>query len=215
MTAATRPFVLVISAPSGAGKTSLARALVERNARLTFSISATTRPPRPYERHGKDYFFVDEGEFERMRAAGELVEWAEVHGRLYGTPRSGIAAALAEERIPVLDIDVQGARQVRAMFDDAVLVFILPPNVDELLRRLAGRGSEDAEELRRRLRTALSELPAVGEFDYLVVNDVFEDAVATLEAIVRAESRRVGRLASAEAAIAELDAGLRTLLERS
>ncbi|HWV57987.1 MAG TPA: guanylate kinase [Longimicrobiales bacterium] len=213
MSQATRPFVLVISAPSGAGKTSLARALVERRDDLAFSVSATTRPPRPHERHGTDYLFVDEAEFLRMRNAGELVEWAEVHGRHYGTPRSGIAAALANGKVAVLDIDVQGARQVRSVFRDAVLVFILPPSIEELGRRLSGRGSENAEERRRRMRTARVELPAVHEFDYLVVNDVFEDAVRALEAIVISESRRISRLPRIDEMVRELDAGLRTLLE--
>jgi len=215
MSVAKRPFVLVISAPSGAGKTSLARALVERSAELTFSVSATTRSPRAHERHGTDYLFVDDAEFLRMRESGELVEWAEVHGRHYGTPRSGIVAALESGKIAVLDIDVQGARQVRAAFRDAVLVFILPPTVEELGRRLSGRGSEDVAERRRRLRTARVELPAVHEFDYLVVNDVFEDAVRALEAIVMSESRRISRLPQVDAVVRELDAGLRAMLERS
>lgn len=207
--------MLVISAPSGAGKTSLARALVARNDRLAFSVSVTTRRPRPGEQDKKDYHFVDEATFDRMRREGALVEWAEVHGRYYGTPASEIAAILERGQIAVLDIDVQGARQIRARFEDAVLVFILPPSVSSLIDRLGKRASEDQEELRRRLATARSELPAIREFDYVVINDDFDDAVRDLEAIVAAENRRVARFPDVESVVRELDAGLIDLLERS
>jgi len=185
------PFVL--AAPSGAGKTSLARALVERHADIIFSVSATTRPPRANERDGVDYHFVDDAGFEAMEQRGELLEWAWVHGRRYGTPVSSVQAALAQGRTVMLDIDVQGARQLREKLPDAVLVFILPPSGTELLRRLSGRASESDAERTQRLRTARSELQSADEFDYVVVNDRFEDTIAVLEAILTAERHRAAR----------------------
>lgn len=191
----TRPaFPIVIAAPSGAGKTTLARLLVDRNEDVTFSISATTRPARPREQDGRDYHFVDDETFARMIERRELAEWAVVHGRRYGTPRREITSAIERGRTVVLDIDVQGARQVRKMFPDALLVFVLPPSAEELYRRLSARASEDPEERGRRLRNARRELEAVPEFDYVVVNDDLERAYARLEGIVRAEWARVSRI---------------------
>ncbi len=209
----SRPFPVVIAAPSGTGKTSLARALVERDPKVVFSISATTRPPRVHETDGVDYEFVDEAEFDRMLAASELVEWAEVHGHRYGTPARGIAAALERDELVVLDIDIQGARQIRRTFPDAVLIFILPPSGAELVRRLRGRGSEAAAERRRRLRNARAELHAAGEFDYVVVNDDFEGAVGALQAILAAERRRYDRLLEPEAQLERLDREVANLVE--
>ena len=185
------PFVL--AAPSGAGKTSLARALVERHEDIVFSVSATTRPPRDYERDGVDYHFVDDAGFEAMEQRGELLEWAWVHGRRYGTPLSSVRAALEQGRTVMLDIDVQGARQVREKLPGAVLVFILPPSGPELLRRLTGRASESDDERAARLRTALDELQAADDFDYVVVNDRFEETLSVLEAILTAERHRANR----------------------
>ncbi len=209
----SRPFPVVIAAPSGTGKTSLARALVERDPGVAFSISATTRPPRVHETDGVDYEFVDDAEFDRMIGAGELVEWAEVHGHRYGTPARGIAAALGRGAIVVLDIDIQGARQIRRTFPDAVLIFILPPSGPELVRRLRGRGSEASAERRRRLRNARAELYAAGEFDYVVVNDDFEGAVGALQAILAAERRRYTRLVEPEAQLERLDREVANLVE--
>jgi guanylate kinase len=211
----TRPFPIVLAAPSGAGKTSLARALVERNADVVFSVSATTRPPRPDEQQGSDYFFVSEPEFDRMTRDGELLEWASVHERRYGTLRQGVRESLEAGRIVVLDIDFQGARQVRAAFPDAVLVYVLPPSAEELVRRLLGRGSEDDGERKRRLMTARIELAAAGEFDYLVVNDDFESALGTIESIVRAERHRYSRADGIEGRLARLRNGLDALIQRS
>jgi guanylate kinase len=188
-----RPFPLVIAAPSGAGKTSLARALVETRPDMVFSLSATTRTPRPGESDGVDYRFVDDEEFDRLAESGELLEWAEVHGRRYGTLKSGVAAALDAGRTVVLDIDVQGAQLVQKAMSDAVLVFVLPPSVSEMKRRLHSRGSENAEQLATRMRTARAELDAVKTFDYVVVNDNFEEALRSIEAIVAAERERVVR----------------------
>jgi guanylate kinase len=205
-------FPLVLAAPSGAGKTTLARALVERNRDAVFSISATTRRPRRDERDGHDYFFVDNAEFDRMARDGELLEWAIVHDERYGTPRFGVRNALDRGETVVLDIDFQGARQVRAAFEDAVLVYVLPPSSEELIRRLLKRASEDAAGRRRRLLTAREELAAVEEFDYVVVNDDLERAVLTLEAILRAEACRPGRSIDLEDRLARLRAGLDTLI---
>jgi len=211
----TRPFPIVLVAPSGAGKTTLARALVERNADVVFSVSATTRPRRADERQGSDYFFVSEPEFDRMTRDGELLEWASVHERRYGTIRQSVRESLDAGKIVVLDIDFQGARQVRAAFPDAVLVYVLPPSAEELVRRLLGRGSEDDGERKRRLMTARIELAAVGEFDYLVVNDEFESALGTIEAIVRAERNRYSRADGIEDRLARLRNGLDALIQRS
>ena len=210
-----RGFPLVVAAPSGTGKTSLARALVERHEDVVFSVSATTRPARSRERDGVDYRFTDEAGFDRLLADGELLEWAVVHGRRYGTPRSAVAEAVQAGHVVVLDIDVQGARQVRTAFEDAVLVFILPPAAAELARRLSGRGSEAVEEMRRRLGNARRELTAAAEFDYVVVNQEFEHAVADLEAIVRAERLRRVRANDLDRTLGSLDGGIRELLERS
>jgi guanylate kinase len=208
-----RPFPLVIAAPSGAGKTSLARALVERWPDIVFSLSATTRPPRPDEVDGRDYEFVDDLGFERLIEGDELLEWAWVHGRRYGTLRRGVKQALDAGNTVVLDIDVQGARALRHSLPDAVLVFILPPTVAEMHRRLVGRGSgEDHGELMTRLRTARAELDAVGEFDYVFENDDFELSIRKLEAIVAAERADVRRLASLDATLAALRADIDDIL---
>jgi guanylate kinase len=208
-----RPFPLVIAAPSGAGKTTLARSLVERWPDIVFSLSATTRPPRPGELHGRDYEFVDDAGFEKLRASGGLLEWAVVHGRSYGTLRSGVESGLAAGNTVVLDIDVQGARALRATLPDAVLVFVLPPSVTEMRRRLLARGSgEDAGELATRLRTARAEFDAVDEFDYVIENDDFELSLRKLEAIVAAERAGVGRLAGLEETLAALRADIDELL---
>lgn len=188
-----RPLPIVLAAPSGAGKTSLARALVERHADIVFSVSATTRPRRDYERDGIDYRFVDDAGFDALLSDGELLEWAWVHGRRYGTPVTSVRESLARGETVMLDIDVQGARQIRKKLPEAVLVFVLPPSGDELLRRLHGRASESSEERRTRMRTALDELQAIDDFDYVVVNDDFERALRALESIVTAERHRVTR----------------------
>jgi guanylate kinase len=190
----SRPFAVVLAAPSGAGKTSLAHALISMDPEIEFSISATTRARRGDERDGQDYYFVDEAEFDRMIAARELLEWAEVHGKRYGTPRQSVEEPLSRGTVVLLDIDVQGARQVRQAFPDAVLIFVLPPSVEELHRRLAGRGSEAARERQTRLATALEELSAAEEFDYVIVNDSFDKALSSLHAILVAEHHRVSRL---------------------
>jgi len=188
-----RTFPVIFAAPSGAGKTTIARRLMERRGDLEFSVSMTTRARRGYEVEGEHYFFVSEPEFRERVAAGELLEWAEVHGNLYGTPRSNLERAVASDRFLVLDIDIQGARQVRERVADAISVFVLPPDGNELARRLVTRGSENREVQRRRLRNALEEIRAAAEFDYVVVNRSLEKAVEDVDAIIRAETARTFR----------------------
>ncbi len=161
-----------------------------------FSISVTSRPRRPEERDGVDYHFVTREAFEELIADGRLLEWAEVHGDLYGTPASNLEQAAAEGRILILDIDVQGARQVRSARPDTVTVFLLPPSPEVWMERLRGRGSEGPEQLRRRLETARDELDAVEDFDFVVVNDRLDRTVEEVATIVSAERRRTGRVGS-------------------
>jgi len=187
--------LFVIAAPSGAGKTSLVRALMEREPGLRFSISYTTRRQRPSEQHGRDYFFVDREEFDRMVAAGEFLEHAQVFDNRYGTARRVVEEALAAGQDLILEIDWQGARQVRAALPECVSVFILPPSRVELERRLRGRGTDSEEVIRRRLRDAASDMTHWDEFDYVVVNDDFDKALGELCAIVagRGEASRRDR----------------------
>ncbi len=188
-----RPCPLILAAPSGTGKTTIAHALVERFARFVFSVSATTRPPRGDEADGVDYDFMSREAFEALIRGDELVEWAEVHGNLYGTPRRNLAAAAARGEHVVLDIDVQGARQLRERAPEAVLIFILPPSADALWGRLTARGTEDLAEVHRRLRAAHTELEEAQHFDYIVVNDDLDRAISRIRAIVEAESHRPSR----------------------
>lgn len=184
----------MLAGPSGGGKTSVCGKLLERREDVVFSVSATTRAPRPYETEGLHYRFVDRGRFEEMIERDELLEWAEVHDELYGTPRDQLETCREEGRTLLLDVDVQGARDIRRRVPGAVLVFLLPPSAEVMLERLRKRGSEGEEELRRRMRTALAELDAVGEFDYAVVNDDLAATVDAVEAIMAAEKRAVARL---------------------
>ena len=179
-----RAYPVVLAAASGTGKTTLAQRLVGSSRDFVFSVSATTRRPRVGEIDGVDYHFVDRRRFEEMVAEDELVEWAEVHGRLYGTPRAELERAAARGAHVVLDIDVQGARQIKVRIPDAMLIFVLPPDVDTLIGRLTGRGTEDRADVARRLRSALQELQVVEEFDYVVVNDDLERCVEAIRAIV-------------------------------
>jgi guanylate kinase len=193
-------FPLVVAAPSGTGKTTLCRVLVERDPGLVFSVSHTTRVRRPGELEGRDYHFVSEAEFRRMIAAGEFLEWAVYNDHHYGTSFAAIDAPLAEGRDVVLEIEVQGARQVRARRADARLVFLLPPSWSALEARLRGRGTDTPEQIERRLQVARSELRAAPDFDYAVVNDELEACVREVQAIVAAERR--GEVAALRARLA-------------
>jgi guanylate kinase len=178
----------VVAAPSGAGKTTLVRLLLEHERTVHLSISFTTRPPRPGEQSGREYHFVDAAEFHAMIARQEFLEWAEVHGNFYGTSKKWIADQLAAGHDVLLEIDWQGAQQVRALFPQAIGVFILPPSMEELTRRLTGRGTDSADVIARRLSAAQAEMRHVGEFDYVIINDQLEQALDDLRAVVRASS---------------------------
>ena len=183
---AGRSRLVVLAGPTAVGKGTVAQHIKEHHPEILLSVSATTRAPRPGEVDGEHYFFVDDTEFDRMVEAGELLEHATVHNKYrYGTPRGPIDAALADGRTVLLEIDLQGARQVRAAAPDATLVFLLPPSWDELVNRLVGRGTEDDEERARRLRTAKVELASQGEFDFRVVNDTVPRAAAEVAALAR------------------------------
>lgn len=188
--------LLILSSPSGAGKTTLCGKLRADLPRLRFSVSHTTRKPRPNELDGREYHFVDRARFEAMIEAGAFAEWAEVHGNLYGTAVSEITRAQAEHAQGVIfDIDYQGARQIKACFPEAVGVFILPPSLEELERRLRGRGTEDEPTTLRRLQAARREIAHYGFFDYVIVNDQLDEAYLRLRGVVAAESSRRHRWA--------------------
>ena len=181
-----RGSILVISAPSGAGKSTLVKRLLASSPGLAFSVSHTTRPPREGEKNGREYFFVGEPEFRRMIARGEFVEWADVFGHLYGTSRRELQAAEAAGGDILLDIDVQGHRQIKELLPEAVSVFILPPSFAELERRLRRRHSDATDVIAKRLSVARQEITHWPEYDYLVVNDRLSDASQALKAVVRA-----------------------------
>ncbi len=187
MTNRARP--LVLAAPSGTGKTTIAHRLVDGSPDFVFSVSATTRRPRPGEADGTDYEFVTREVFEGLVAEGEMAEWAEVHGELYGTPRRNLEGAAEAGRHVVLDIDVQGAAQIRESFPEAVRIFVLPPSGREMVRRIGLRASEQAPEVARRLRSALRELARAGEFHHVVVNDDLEATVSGVQELVHEASQ--------------------------
>ena len=180
---ANRGHLYVIAAPPGAGKTSLLQALMRRRPALSFSVSCTTRAPRPHEQDGRDYHFISRGEFEQLIAAGEFIEHADVFGNLYGTRRAVVELALTKGRDLILEIDWQGARQVRERLPEAIQIFILPPSWAELEARLRGRGTDSPGVIARRLAESKSEMSHWREFDYIVVNREFGAALAELEAI--------------------------------
>jgi guanylate kinase len=216
MTAATpsaqaikrRGFILVLSSPSGAGKTTISRRLLERDPALTLSISATTRPRRPGEVEGRDYYFVEGGAFESMVREGAFLEHALVFGHRYGTPYAPVSAALAEGRDVLFDIDWQGTQQVAEKArDDLVSVFILPPSTRELERRLHARARDPEEVVRSRMARASDEMSHFAEYDYVIVNRDFEESVRQVEAIVQAERLRRERQIGLAAFVKELREG--------
>jgi guanylate kinase len=199
------PFPLIISSPSGGGKTTITRLLLQRRRDVGYSISCTTRRPRDGEVHGRDYFFLSREEFTSRREHGEFAESADVHGNLYGTLRSQVQEVLGTGRHVVMDIDVQGARQFATAYPDSVLVFLLPPSAETLLARLASRRSESAEGFLRRVQEARRELSAVDFYRYVVVNDDLEQTCTIVSGIVDSEAVSHGRLT-------ELDTRVRRLL---
>lgn len=188
-----KPFLLVLSSPSGGGKTTIARSLLDGRDDLGYSVSATTRPVRPGEEDGKAYHFLTRDEFQRRVAAGAFVEWAEYGSNLYGTLWSEVEAQFSQGRIAVLDIDVQGARQIRAAMPESVLVFVLPPTAAVLAERLRARNTEPAERIRQRLNVAALEVGAAPSYDYVVENDNLVAAVSHVAAIIEAELHRASR----------------------
>jgi guanylate kinase len=192
-----RGLLIVLSSPSGAGKTTISRLLLDADAEVTMSISATTRPKRPGEVEGADYHFVDDSEFDRLIAAGEFVEWAPVFGHRYGTPKAPVKDALRDGRDILFDIDWQGTQQLHsAMGEDLVRIFILPPSVAELERRLRERGTDSEEVVADRMRRASGEISHWAEYDYVLVNASMDECLAQVRTIVAAErlkrSRQVG-----------------------
>jgi guanylate kinase len=188
-----KPFLLVLSSPSGGGKTSIAKQLLQARDDLGYSVSATTRPMRPGERDGVDYYFLSRDEFERRRDAGEFLEWASYAGELYGTLKSEIDRILSKGRNAVLDVEIEGARQIRSRFPNSLHLFVLPPSAEVLLGRLVGRDTEPASVIQERIARAADELAAVSEYDYAIVNENLVLAVAQVAAILDAEARRVSR----------------------
>ena len=182
--------LFIVTAPSGAGKTTLVRSLLERDPRVQLSISYTTRAPRPGEQDGREYHFVDSQTFRTLRDRGEFLEWAEVHGNYYATSKVWLKEQIAAGRDTLLEIDWQGAQQVRKAFPDAVGVFILPPSVEELERRLRGRNTDSEDVIQRRVLGARGEMRHVGEFDYVIINNELQVAVDDLVAVVRAARLR-------------------------
>lgn len=193
--------LFVVSAPSGAGKTTLVKLLLERDRQVRHSISCTTRPPRSGEQDGREYHFVDIAAFCAMRDRGEFIEWAEVHGNFYGTSRVWIESQMQAGCDMLLEIDWQGAQQVRRLFPAATTIFILPPSTAELERRLRDRGQDAEEVIQRRVAAALGEMRHVGEFDFVIINKDLQTAGDDLGAVVRAARLR---LTSQRAALPEM-----------
>jgi guanylate kinase len=197
-------FPIILSAPSGGGKTTIAKALLARRKDIGYSVSCTTRQPRGGEQQGKDYYFVGRSEFIAKRERGEFAESAEVHGNLYGTLRSEVLRVLETGQHVLMDIDVQGASQFTRVFPQSVTIFILPPSAEVLLERLRMRQTESAQQLADRLQSALQELQAVDEYEYVVVNDNLDQATARIEAIVNAEVSSRERVVGLRTQVAQL-----------
>lgn len=179
--------LFVVAAPSGAGKSSLVKALLELDSHVQPSVSHTTRAPRGQEKHGREYFFVSEGEFDQMVLGDAFVEWAHVHGRRYGTSKKAIEDRIAHGADVILEIDWQGALQIKRIFANAILIFILPPSWEELRSRLERRGEDSAEVIETRLKNAAAEMAQCKEFDFVIINELFERALFDLKAIVHAQ----------------------------
>lgn len=185
--------LVVISGPSGAGKGTIVKALLDEYSSVHYSVSATTRAPREGEVNGVNYWFVSREEFLRMREHNELLEWAEVYGNFYGTPRRRVMEAISLGHDIILEIDPQGAMQIKQAFPAGVFIYIIPPSPRELARRIHGRGTETPEVVRKRLNAVAQELGYVREYDYLIINDELSEATADVAAIIRAEKWRVKR----------------------
>ena len=186
--------LFAVAAPSGTGKSSLVKALLELDSHLVVSISHTTRPPRGQEQDGREYHFIDDATFHSMIKAGDFVEWAEVHGNLYGTSKAAIEDRITGGHDVVLEIDWQGALQIKRLFPNAVLIFLLPPSWDELLQRLQRRGEDANEVIERRMAAARIEVSQARHFDFVIINALFETALFDLKAIVHSQRLRYAAL---------------------
>lgn len=208
------PFPVILSAPSGGGKTTIAHELLRQRQDLGYSVSCTTRPMRPGEQDGRDYYFLTPEAFQTARDAGEFAESAEVHGNYYGTLRREVDRVLASGRHVVMDIDVQGTRQFAAAYPDSVLVFVMPPDARVMLQRLTARGTESADSLSRRLRSAVAELRSVDVYGYLVVNDELGEAVGAISRIIDAEQFRLNHVSGYRERVGALVTDLENELEK-
>lgn len=206
-------FPVILSSPSGGGKTTIAHKLLSLRKDLGYSVSCTTRPPRDGEVNGKDYHFLAVEKFKRGQDAGEFAESAEVHGHLYGTLRAEVARVLSSGRHVIMDIDVQGAQQFSAAFPESVLIFILPPSADALIERLTARGTEDAKSLIRRFRSAKEELKSIDLYEYVVVNDRIDSAVAAISSIIDAEGLKRSRNGALEPLIKDIEDGIQSAID--
>jgi guanylate kinase len=206
-------FPVILSSPSGGGKTTIAHKLLSLRKDLGYSVSCTTRPPREGEVNGRDYHFLAVEKFKRGQDAGEFAESAEVHGHLYGTLRAEVARVLSSGRHVIMDIDVQGAQQFSAAFPESVLIFILPPSADALIERLTARGTEDAKSLVRRFRSAKEELKSIDLYEYVVVNDRIDSAVAAISSIIDAEALKRSRNDALEPLIKNVEDGIQSAID--
>jgi guanylate kinase len=205
---------VILSSPSGGGKTTIAKEVLRIRHDVGYSVSGTTRPARSGETEGVDYHFMTPEQFDAAQSRGEFAEHAEVHGRMYGTLKREVDSVLSSGKHVIMDIDVQGARQFREAYPESVLIFIIPPDAQILLKRLKGRGTESPQSLARRMRSAIEELRAVDLYGYLVVNQDLDEAVQEISSIIDGESRRLSRLSEAHPRIGAMVTDLESELEK-
>jgi guanylate kinase len=206
-------FPIILSSPSGGGKTTIAQKLLTARQDVGYSVSCTTRPPREGEVHGRDYHFLSVKDFKRGQKAGDFAESAEVHGHLYGTLRAEVERVLSSGKHVIMDIDPQGSRQFAAAFPDSVLIFILPPSAKALITRLEARGTEEPKSLIRRFRSAIDELKAIDLYEYVVVNDEVDSAVAAISSIIEAEGLKRSRDGELDAQVRDLMTGIQRAID--
>ena len=185
--------LLVVSGPSGAGKGTLCKALLNKNDQIKLSVSATTRKPRNGEVHGVNYFFIEKEEFTKMIENGEFLEYAQIYDNFYGTPKAAIIECLEKGQDVILEIEMQGARQIKEVYPEGVFIFVLPPSLEELKSRIVGRGTETQEEIEKRFSCAFEEINQIVNYDYFIVNEDIEKSVSDVEAIICAEKNKVTR----------------------
>lgn len=185
--------LLVVSGPSGAGKGTICKALLNKNDQIKLSVSATTRKPRNGEVHGVNYFFIEKEEFTKMIENGEFLEYAQIYDNFYGTPKAAIIECLETGQDVILEIEMQGARQIKEVYPEGVFIFVLPPSLEELKSRIVGRGTETQEEIEKRFSCAFEEINQIVNYDYFIVNEDIEKSVSDVEAIICAEKNKVTR----------------------